>query len=109
MALGAKVFRFRVLVMTEFTNEVPHVRIMGRRKGFIGLDGNLLAVCMTGKALRLLGWPGRLGYPMTVSASHSIELMAMAQERFPSKICSSFVTSLTGGASHALRIYVSAG
>jgi len=54
MAPGAKVFRPGVLVMTESTIQIPHVRIIGMGKGFIGLDGNSLVVCMTGKALLLL-------------------------------------------------------
>ena len=96
--------------MTEPTIEIPHVRIMRRRKGFIGLDDNLLIVRVAGNALLLLGWLGGLGYPMTVSAGHSIELMAVAQRHFPSKACfCSFMTSLTGAASHAFRIHVSGG
>jgi hypothetical protein len=109
MALGAKVFRLGVLVMTEPAIEIPHVRIMGRRKGFVGLDDNLLVVCMTGKALLLFGWLGRLCHPMTFSTGHSIELMAVAQRHFPSKACRSSMTSLTGGASHAFHIHVSGG
>jgi len=78
VALKAKIFRPGVLVMTESTIQIPHVRIMGRGKGFIGLDGNLLIVCMTRKALLFLRRLGRSGYPMTLSASNSIELMAVA-------------------------------
>jgi hypothetical protein len=96
--------------MTESTIQIPHVRIMRGRKAFVGLDGNSLVVCMTGKALFLLGWLGRLGYPMTDSARNSIELMAVAQRYFPSKACfCSFMTPLTGAASHAFRIHVSGG
>jgi hypothetical protein len=51
VALKAKIFRPGVLVMTESTIQIPHVRIMGRGKDFIGLDDSLLIVCMTGKAL----------------------------------------------------------
>jgi hypothetical protein len=51
MALKAKISRPGVLVMTESTIQIPHVRIMGRGKGFIGLDDSLLIVCMTRKAL----------------------------------------------------------
>jgi hypothetical protein len=65
---------------------------------------------MIGKALLLLGRLGRLGNSMTVSAGNSIELMAVAQWHFPSKTClCSFMTFLTGGASHAFRIYMTGG
>jgi hypothetical protein len=37
--------------MTESTIQIPHVRIMGSGKEFIGKDGSLLIICMTGKAL----------------------------------------------------------
>jgi hypothetical protein len=50
--------------MTESAIEIPHVGIMWRRKGFIGLDGSSLVVCVAGKALFLLGWLGWLGYIM---------------------------------------------
>ncbi len=94
--------------MTEPTIEISHVGIMGRREGFVGLDGNLLIVRVAGEALLLLGRLGRLGYPMTVSASHSAELMAVAQRYLSPQTCCSFLmTSITGGASHAFRIYVS--
>jgi hypothetical protein len=96
--------------MTESAIQIPHVRIMGMGKSFIGLDGNLLVVCMTGKALLLLRWPGWLDYPMAVSAGHSFELMAVAQGHFSSEACcSSLMTSLTGCTSHALPIYVAGG
>jgi hypothetical protein len=54
VALKAKIFRLRVLMMTESAIQIPHVRIMGRGKDFIGLDDSLLIVCMTRKALLLL-------------------------------------------------------
>ncbi len=40
--------------MTESAIQIPHVRIVGMGKGFIGQDGSLLIVCMTRKALLLL-------------------------------------------------------
>jgi len=93
--------------MAEPTIKIPHMGIMGIGHGFIGLDGNLLVVCMTGRALILFGWLGRPCYSMTVSACHSIELMAATQKNFPPQACNALMTCLTSATSHAFRIHVS--